>query len=574
MVVQYMKSNNYLLNKFFKMYIPVCIVCVAAYSINQVVDSFVASNVIGSNALAAMGIASPISAVVAVFSGILGGGGLLLCTKYIGEGQKEKVNAIFTYIMITGLVIAEILTLICGFMPETVASLFGANEELIHDAGVYIQSYSYGVIATFMNFMLMNFVRLDGADSLPLVATLLGTVGNIIMDILFCKYLHWGVFGLALATSLTGFISCAVVMTYFFKKDRTLHLAKMYDVINIKDVAEVLKLGSPEALNTFCQVARAIMLNYVLVNIGSTMAMNSYAIQDTVNSIVCAVPVGIAAALNFNVGLYYGEKDGNAVKKTLKAAVKIAVVCSVILLVLIVVFSKAVVSLFGTGTEEAVTAIRFLGIVLLFRSLSEILVRYFQSVHKVAMSLYIGLAHHVLFMFISLQIFPRLFGLTGVWVAMISAEALTVISVIVISLIKSKREYTESKLFMIPKEIDYLPIVDISVENSEEMFEKACEIVKTNAGERALECFSRIARHLLNNGYKGGKHFFDVSITQIGEDMILRIRDDAEKYDPKELLMAGKAKDDFAMSDDCIDYHYTMRINTTSINYDAVFSAE
>ena len=370
-------------------------------------------------------------------AGILGGGGLLLCTKYIGEGQKEKVNAIFTYIMITGLVIAEILTLICGFMPETVASLFGANEELIHDAGVYIQSYSYGVIATFMNFMLMNFVRLDGADSLPLVATLLGTVGNIIMDILFCKYLHWGVFGLALATSLTGFISCAVVMTYFLKKDRTLHLAKMYDVINIKDVAEVLKLGSPEALNTFCQVARAIMLNYVLVNIGSTMAMNSYAIQDTVNSIVCAVPVGIAAALNFNVGLYYGEKDGNAVKKTLKAAVKIAVVCSVILLVLIVVFSKAVVSLFGTGTEEAVTAIRFLGIVLLFRSLSEILVRYFQSVHKVAMSLYIGLAHHVLFMFISLQIFPRLFGLTGVWIAMISAEALTVISVIVISLIKS-----------------------------------------------------------------------------------------------------------------------------------------
>ena len=565
-----MKSNNYLLNKFFKMYIPVCIVCVAAYSINQVVDSFVASNVIGSTALAAMGIASPISAVVAVFSGILGGGGLLLCTKYIGEGQKEKVNALFTYIVITGLVLAQILTLICGLMPETVASLLGANAELVHEAGIYIQSYSYGVIATFMNFMLMNFVRLDGADSLPLVATLLGTVGNIIMDIVFCKYFQWGVFGLALATSLTGFISFAVVMTYFLKKDRMLHLSKMYDVINIKDVADVLKLGSPEALNTFCQVARAIMLNYVLVGIGSTMAMNSYAIQDTVNSIVCAVPVGIAAALNFNVGLYYGEKDGNAVKKTLKAAIKIAVACSVVLLVLIVILSQTIVNLFGTGTEEAVTAVRFLGIVLLFRSLSEVFVKYFQSVHKVGMSLYIGFAHHVLFMFISLRIFPPLFGLKGVWIAMIFAEALAVISVIIISLIKSKGDFSESKLFMIPKEIDYLPLVDISVENDDEMFDKAYEIVKANAGKRELECFSRIAGYLLSNGYKGGKHFFDVSITKIDEGMILRIRDDAEKYNPKEVIMNGNAEDDFNICDDCIDYHYTMRINTTSINYDPI----
>lgn len=561
-----MKSNNYLLNKFFKMYIPVCIVCVAAYSINQVVDSFVASNVIGSTALAAMGIASPISAVVAVFSGILGGGGLLLCTKYIGEGQKEKVNALFTYIVITGLVLAQILTLICGLMPETVASLLGANEELVHEAGIYIQSYSYGVIATFMNFMLMNFVRLDGADSLPLVATLLGTVGNIIMDIVFCKYLQWGVFGLALATSLTGFISFAVVMTYFAKKDRMLHLSKMYDVISIKDVAEVLKLGSPEALNTFCQVARAIMLNYVLVSIGSTMAMNSYAIQDTVNSIVCAVPVGIAAALNFNVGLYYGEKDGNAVKKTLKAAIKIAVICSVILLVVIMSLSRTVVNLFGTGTEEAVIAVRFLGVVLLFRSLSEVLVKYFQSVHKVAMSLYIGFAHHVLFMFISLQIFPPLFGLKGVWIAMISAEALTVISVIIISLLKSKGEFSESSLFMIPGEIDYVPVVDISVENNDEMFKKAYEIIKTKAGNRACESFEKIAEYLLNNGYRDGKHFFDVCITKIDEDMILRIRDDAEKYDPKEVLVAGK-EDDFDICDDCISHHYTMRINTTTIKY-------
>lgn len=552
------------------MYIPVCIVCVAAYSINQVVDSFVASNVIGSTALAAMGIASPISAVVAVFSGILGGGGLLLCTKYIGEGQKEKVNALFTYIVITGLVLAQILTLICGLMPETVASLLGANAELVHEAGIYIQSYSYGVIATFMNFMLMNFVRLDGADSLPLVATLLGTVGNIIMDIVFCKYFQWGVFGLALATSLTGFISFAVVMTYFLKKDRILHLSKMYDVIDIRDVADVLKLGSPEALNTFCQVARAIMLNYVLVGIGSTMAMNSYAIQDTVNSIVCAVPVGIAAALNFNVGLYYGEKDGNAVKKTLKAAIKIAIACSVVLLVIIVILSKTIVSLFGTGTEEAVTAVRFLGIVLLFRSLSEVFVKYFQSVHKVGMSLYIGFAHHVLFMFISLRIFPPLFGLKGVWIAMIFAEALAVISVIIISLIKSKGDFSESKLFMIPKEIDYLPLVDISVENNAEMFDKAYEIVKANAGKRELECFSRIAGYLLSNGYKGGKHFFDVSITKIDEGMILRIRDDAEKYNPKEVIMNGNAEDDFNICDDCIDYHYTMRINTTSINYDPI----
>jgi len=102
------------------------------------------------------------------------------------------------------------------------------------------------------------------------------------------------------------------------------------------------------------------------------------------------------------------------------------------------------------------------------------------------------------------------------------------------------------------------------------MFEKARDIIEAKAGEQACECFSKIAGHLLSKGYKGGKHFFDACIMKIGEEMILRIRDDAEKYDPKELLLGKSAEEsgnDFMIPDECIDYHYTMRINMTTIKF-------
>lgn len=106
-----MKRNSYLLNKFFASFLPVCIIAVMAFSLANVVDSFVASNFIGRDALAAVKIASPIIALLAVVSGILGGGALTLCTYYIGEGKEERVAPIFTLTIILGAILGFIVIL-------------------------------------------------------------------------------------------------------------------------------------------------------------------------------------------------------------------------------------------------------------------------------------------------------------------------------------------------------------------------------------------------------------------------------------------------------------------------------
>lgn len=565
-----MKRNNYLQNRFFASFVPVCIIAVMAFSLTNVVDSFVASNIIGGNALAAVEITAPITALLAVVSGILGGGALTLCTYYIGEGREERVAPIFTLTILLGAALGLVLAVLSRVMPESLAAAMGADEELIGEAGDYISGIAWGCVPMVMSFMLMNFVRMDGSEMLPMIATVCSTLTNIVLDFVLAGTMKMGVLGLALATSISNAFSMCVNLTHFFKKKRLLRLTSFVKRGVGGDFKKTLRFGTPEALNTFGQVVRGIFLNFILVGLGGAAAMNTLAIQTTVNSILCAIPQGVGSALNFNIGVYFGEKDDGAIVAAMKTAFRIGFALCGALLIVLLIFAEQVVGFFGTGTPEAAVAIRYLGFALLFNCGTEIFVRYFQSVHNIKLSYFVGVMHQCGFLIPCVYVLTPMMSVTGVWLSMVLAEALTLLGLIVLVWLKNRRIPRFVDLLTLPEEITRKTVMEFSVEGNPKAAEEAVLQVQNSLGETAAEALRILSDNLLTHGYKKGKHWFDVRFSRIKDDSLqLCLRDDGRAFDPTVWLQDHPE----ANSDLCrlksiaksIDYHYTMRTNNTFV---------
>ena len=91
------------------------------------VDGFFISNYAGKTAFAAVNFIMPFVRILGTIGFMFGTGGSALVAKYLGQGENDKANSLFSLFTILSFVIGTIFT-IGGiiFMPQ-VASMLGAE---------------------------------------------------------------------------------------------------------------------------------------------------------------------------------------------------------------------------------------------------------------------------------------------------------------------------------------------------------------------------------------------------------------------------------------------------------------
>lgn len=102
--------------------LPIQILLAAVGAVNGIVSSFFASNYVGISAMSAVGLYSPISTLLTACSTLLAGGSAILCGKYLGRNEQDKVQNVFSLnllisALISGLFI--VLFLLLGLFDLT-----------------------------------------------------------------------------------------------------------------------------------------------------------------------------------------------------------------------------------------------------------------------------------------------------------------------------------------------------------------------------------------------------------------------------------------------------------------------
>lgn len=399
-------------------------------SLNMIVDTIFVGRWISVMAIAAITVVLPIAFLISSIGMGIGIGGSSIISRNLGKGNTLKAFNVFgnqiTLTIGLSLLFVVMGTLFC--FP--ILQLFGANGNIVAPATEYFHVIIYGV--PFLAFAMMGnpVIRAVGKPNYAMFTMILPAIGNIILDIIFIKFMNLGMFGAGLATSISYGISGLFVLWFFLSKNTELKIIPKYLKINFLILKEIIALGGITIIRQGTISVLIIILNYTLFKYGGEISIAVYGIINRVMMFALFPVLGVTQGFLPIAGYNYGANDSKRVKESIKVAILFGTLIATFIFILIMIFPTQLVSLF-TNDKELLSRtpnaliIAFLAIPVITTQL--IGSAYFQAAGKALPALLLTLLKQGFFLIPLVYILPKFYGINGVWMSFPIADILSTI---------------------------------------------------------------------------------------------------------------------------------------------------
>ena len=184
-------------------------------SLNMIVDTIFVGQWIGVMAIAAITVVLPIAFMISSIGMGIGIGGSSIISRALGDNNKEKAFLTFGNQINLTIILAILFVVLGNLFSTEILTLFGAKGTILEPAQAYFDVIIYGV--PFLAFAMMGnpVIRAEGKPKFAMYAMMVPAVVNIVLDIIFIKYMDLGMYGAGLATSI-AYASCGLFILYFF----------------------------------------------------------------------------------------------------------------------------------------------------------------------------------------------------------------------------------------------------------------------------------------------------------------------------------------------------------------------
>lgn len=318
-----------------------------------IVDTMVVGKAVGVTALAALGSIDTINFVcMGIALGMTQGFGVLIAQKF-GEKEEESLNRIIKNSLTLSFVLAIALLIIIQIAVNPFLTLLRVPTEIRPLSLIYLRILISGLPVVIMYNMEAVILRSLGDSRSPLVAMVIATLSNIVLDILFVIVFGLGIPGAAIATIIAQ-IMTAVYCAIRIRGIDFIKIDLKGDFLDKEWTMPMLKLGLPLAAQNMIiafgnMILQSIIDGFgVLVIAGSTATNKLYGILDS-------AALGYGYAMTTYVGQNYGAKKTERIRKGVLTANLISVVSCMLIASITIGFGKSMLSLFISGTEEEVS---------------------------------------------------------------------------------------------------------------------------------------------------------------------------------------------------------------------------
>ena len=316
----------------------------------NVIDSIVVGNVLGKEALAAVGASFPVLwTLISLIVGI-GSGASTVVSQYFGaKDNKNVVKTIDTiYIFFFG---ASVLVSIIGIaFSESILRLIRLPEEIIPDAKLYMNIYLSGMVLLFGFNGTTSILRGLGDSKTPLYFIVIAALLNTLLDLLFVLVFKWGIASVAIATVMAHGFAFFGAIWYLNKT----HPVINFSIKHLKFDREIFKSCARIGLPTGFQqsfVAIGMMAIMGIVNGFGTAAIAAYTVALRIDSFAKMPSITFSSALSTFVGQNLGAFEEKRAKKGLVSTLYISGGYSIFITILIVLLGHQLMTLFIDDPE-------------------------------------------------------------------------------------------------------------------------------------------------------------------------------------------------------------------------------
>lgn len=281
-------------------------------SLMGLADSMMVSNV-DDYSLGAVQLVDSINILVNQAFAALATGGVVICSNFIGQKNKDKAQEAARQVSLSALILSVSITLICLLLRNGILNtVFGKVEDALM---VKAQVYFFITILSFPGIALYNagsaIYRAQGNTRRPLLISIVCNFINIVGNAVFIYVFGLGVAGAALSTFISRWLSAIVVFVYLHNKDQMISI-RDYRTIRPQGylIKRVLALGIPNGIeNSMFQFGKLVIQS--TVSTMGTVAITAQAmtnIMENVNGVAaCGVGIGLMTVVGQSLGA--GRKD-------------------------------------------------------------------------------------------------------------------------------------------------------------------------------------------------------------------------------------------------------------------------
>ena len=383
-----------------------------------IVDGIFVGRGIGSNALAAINIAYPITNFLVGLSLMFGVGGATMISIARGKNQVKEVNNIFSHILfLTFLAYFIALTTIILF-EKNVITFLGGNATLYNDVRAYLIPSAWFNIFFMLSMGLNAVVRNDNAPKHAMFSMIIGAVVNIFLDALFIIVFKWGIWGAATATGLSQVCSFLFLWLHFYNGSSEIRFEKKLR-FSPKIITKILINGFPSFIIEFAIAVVTLLFNIVLMKMTGEIGVAAFSIVAYVFYIFRMFFNGLAQGIQPIVSFNYGANRFDRLKKIFILGHKTSIISALLIIIILNIFKVNIVSSFTNGDEELIKLASggLIGYTsgLVFLAINFINISYLQSMEKALISNLLSFGRSFFFVVVGILIYPKIFGIYGVW---------------------------------------------------------------------------------------------------------------------------------------------------------------
>lgn len=433
---------------FRKMFFPTLMGMISMVALNLADGAFVGHGA-GTEALAAVNIAAPIFNLMIGLGIMFGIGTSVISSIHLSQNniKAARINttqALLGSCLVTGCSGALIL---CN-LADT-CRLFGSNEELIPLASSYLKWVALFLPLCITGNVGSFIIRLDGSPKYAMACTLLACLLNIFLDWLFVFPFHWGLEGAAIATSISFSISALVVLYYLLFKARTLHLYPVHISFanflrTIKNLIAQVKMGFSAMLGEIAIAYTMIVGNFVFIHYLGKEGVAAYGVICYCMPVIFMWANAITQAIQPILSFAHGKQDLQRLQQAKRIGLRSALTAGICSTLILTFGARWITLIFIPAHEIAYTlcvnGLQYFGIAGLFICLNLVLVGYLQSIEQSATATLYSLLRGFLIITPCFIFLPQLWGVSGIWLAIPVAEALTLAVMFLIQKFTAKRK--------------------------------------------------------------------------------------------------------------------------------------
>lgn len=325
-------------------------------------DMIIVGRFVGTDALASVGgsAAQIINLAIGFFTGLSAGSGVIIAQAY-GAGDKKRladnIHTAYAYALIGGL-----LFMIAGLLSAGPSLLAMHNPaELMADSVLYLRIYYSGIVFVLLFNIGSAILRALGDARRPLYALIICCFLNIILDVVFVVFLHFGIAGAALATVLSQAVSAGLVTFYLIRNVQSpLHLNCIR--CHKSCLGAQLYVGIPDGFQTV-MYSFANLIIQAAINSYGTGAVAAWAAEAKIEAFFWMVSGAYCVAATTFTGQNYGAGKYDRIQKGTRICLLLHQGTCVVISLLFFVFAAPLLGIFTDDPEVVRLGIRILHLV-------------------------------------------------------------------------------------------------------------------------------------------------------------------------------------------------------------------